>query len=120
MALVLPYKPRNTHLERIDRERDVVLKTFSALCRYDLLFSTPEQRRTIVQALGLRAEVDLVNPDGGVRVTGVFDSYVADLLPFVEGIARGSYKRGPSGVRAMLYQGDAPVVTLTGTRYSDS
>ena len=50
----------------------------------------------------------------------MFDSYVADLLPFVEGLARGSYQRGPSGVGAVLYQGNAPVVTLTGTRNSGS
>jgi len=95
-------------LERLDAEREIAKSTFSRMARLDLLAASPEERRSVFLALGLRADVDLSGPEGGVRVSGMFDTYVADLLPFsADGRTDGR------SFSAVLYQGGGPEVSLT-------
>jgi len=95
-------------LERLDAEREIAKSTFSRMARLDLLAASPEERRSVFLALGLRADVDLSGPEGGVRVSGMFDAYVADLLPFsADGRTDGR------SFSAVLYQGGGPEVSLT-------
>jgi site-specific DNA recombinase len=77
-------RDRQETIEKLQRDRDMMLERFFTLRSMDLLILSPEERRRVLQALRIRAEVDR---DGNVRISGVFDAYITDLLPMADASA---------------------------------
>jgi site-specific DNA recombinase len=77
-------RDRQETIEKLQRDRDMMLGRFFTLRTMDLLILSPEERRRVLQALRIRAEVDR---DGNVRISGMFDAYITDLLPMADASA---------------------------------
>jgi len=71
-------RDRQDTIQKLRREREMMLGRFSALRSLDLDDLSPEHRRRVLQALRIRVEVD---KDGNVYISGQFDAYITDLLP---------------------------------------
>ena len=69
---------RREELERMHRERELVLGRFAAVRDMGFRHLPPEERRTVYNALGMTAHVD---EEGNVRITGIFDADLTELLP---------------------------------------
>ena len=85
---------RGQELERLSREREVLADRFSAMRGMGLRHLPPEERRTAYNALRLTAHVD---EGGDVRITGVFDADLTELLPASWAVAKdGAREYDPS------------------------
>ena len=69
---------RREELERMHRERELVLGRFAAVRGMGLRHLRPEERRTVYNALGMTAHL---GEEGNVRITGIFDADLTELLP---------------------------------------
>ncbi len=69
---------RRKELVRMHRERELVLGRFAAVRGMGLRHLQPEVRRTVYNALGMTAHVD---EGGNVRITGIFEADLTELLP---------------------------------------
>ena len=65
-----------------------MLGRFTAMRGVDLRHLAPEDRRRVLQALRIRADVD---ESGDVLISGVFDAEITELLP---GFANGHAESG--------------------------
>jgi hypothetical protein len=65
-------------LKRLMNEREVLDDRFRAMRAMGLRHLSPEERRTAYDALRLTAHVD---EKGDVRITGIFDADLTELLP---------------------------------------
>jgi site-specific DNA recombinase len=81
-------RDRQETIQKIRRDREMMLGRFSAMRGMDLLNISPENRRQVLQALRIRAEVD---KGGNVRISGVFDADITELLPMAHASADEPY-----------------------------
>jgi site-specific DNA recombinase len=77
-------------IQKLRRDREMMLGRFSAMRGMDLRWLSSEDRRLVLQALRTRVEVD---KDGNVSISGVFDSSITDLLPMAQAPADEPYTR---------------------------
>jgi hypothetical protein len=99
---------RQEAIEQLQRDRELVFGRFAAMRGIDLRNLSPENRRLVLQALRICAEVD---ENGDVVLSGVFDADIVELLPM---------SRHPSGEPyAVRFKEEVPphkiVVTLDNT-----
>jgi hypothetical protein len=100
---------RQETIRKLQSEREMVFRRFAAMRGIDLRCAGPEDRRRVLQALGVRAEVD---KNGDVRISGVFDADITELLPMVHAPADELYSRRFRYEIPPPFQG---VVALTST-----
>jgi site-specific DNA recombinase len=81
-------RDRQGTIEKLRRDRKMMVGRFSAMRGMDLRNLSPENRRRVLQALRIRVEVD---KDGNVRISGMFDAYTTELLPMAEVSADETY-----------------------------
>lgn len=77
-----------TALHRLEGEREAMFGRFAAMARMDLRNLAAEQRRKVLLALRARVEIAA---DASVRVRGVFDADITELLPMKDAPADESY-----------------------------
>ena len=81
-------------LKRLRNEREVLADRFRAMRAMGLRHLSPEERRTAYDALRLTAHVD---EKGDVRITGIFDADLTELLPASWAVAKdGAREYDPS------------------------
>ena len=78
---------RGEELKRLRNEREILADRFRAMRGMGLRHLPPEERRTAYDAPRLTAHAD---EKGDVRVTGVFDADITELLPTSWAAARAS------------------------------
>ena len=65
-------------VHNLQRDRELLYRRFAAMRSIDLHTIDPEGRRRVLQALRLRVDVD---EESNVRISGVFDADITDVLP---------------------------------------
>jgi ribosomal protein L34E len=81
-------RDRQETIQKLRQDREMVLGQFSAMRGMDLRNISPENRRRVLQALRIRAEV---GKGGNVRISGVFDADITELLPMAKASADEPY-----------------------------
>jgi hypothetical protein len=81
-------RDRQGTIEKLRRDREMMVGRFSAMRGMDLRILSPENRRRVLQALRIRVEVD---KDGNVRISGMFDAYITEWLPMAHAPADEPY-----------------------------
>jgi len=81
-------RDREETIRKLQRDREMVFRRFSAMRGMDLRHLNPENRRRVLQALRLRVEID---ENGDARISGVFDADITELLPMVHAPADEPY-----------------------------
>ncbi len=76
---------RGEELKRLRNEREILADRFRAMRGMGLRHLPPEERRTAYDALRLTAHVD---EQGDVRITGIFDADLTELLPASWAVAK--------------------------------
>jgi hypothetical protein len=74
---------RQEMVHNLDRDRKLLHDRFAHLRFADLFTLDPERRRRLMQALRLRVDVD---EQDNVRISGVFDTDITEMLPTMNGI----------------------------------
>lgn len=74
-------RSRRETAERLRGERELVYRSFAAMRAIDLRHLSSEDRRRVMQALRIGAEVDRTSD---VRITGVFGADITELLPMAQ------------------------------------
>ena len=103
---------RQETIQKLQRDREMLLGRFSAMRGIDLRNLDPENRRRVLQALRLRVEVDAT---GDVGISGAFAADVTELLPMAQASV------APDGPYTVRFEHEVPppfqgVVTLDNTR----
>ena len=103
---------RQETIQKLQRDREMLLGRFSAMRGIDLRNLDPENRRRVLQALRLRVEVDAT---GDVGISGAFDADVTELLPMAQASV------APDEPYTVRFEHEVPppfqgVVTLDNTR----
>ncbi|MDP9454214.1 MAG: recombinase family protein [Actinomycetota bacterium] len=91
---------RREELERLEREKDVVLETYAGLTLEGLEELEPEERHRVYQMLSLAV---LVNPEGTIGVSGVFGE-AENVCELWQG-SRSRRSRGPGSRRPSPHPG---------------
>ena len=85
---------RGEEMKRMRNEREILADRFRAMRGMGLRHLPPEQRRAAYDALRLTAHVD---EGGDVRITGIFDADLTELLPASWAVAKaGAREYDPS------------------------
>ena len=108
---------RREELKRLRNEREIMADRFRAMRGVGLRHLPPEERRIACDALRLAAHVD---EKGDVRITGIFDADLTELLPASWAVAKaGACEYDPSANTRLpkLHRG---VVTVDNARRSTS
>ena len=74
-------KDREETIRKLQRDREIMFRRFSAMRGMDLRSLDPENRRRVLQALRLCVEID---KRGDARISGVFDAAITELLPMAQ------------------------------------
>jgi hypothetical protein len=85
---------RGQELERLTREREVLADRFSAMRGMGLRHLAPRDRRAVYDALRVTAYAD---GRGDVRITGVFDADITELLPASWALAKANAREYDAG-----------------------
>jgi DNA-binding FrmR family transcriptional regulator len=81
-------RSREETAQRLRSERELVYRSFAAMRSIDLRHLESEDRRRVMQALRISAEVD---PNSDVRITGVLGADITELLPMSQAPAGEPY-----------------------------
>ncbi len=96
---------RREELERLRNEREALAGRFSAMRGMGLRHLPPQDRRAVYGALRITAHAD---EKGDVRITGIFDADITDLLPMSWALAKASardYHPSLNGQLPTLHKG---------------
>jgi hypothetical protein len=86
-------------LKRLRNEREVLADRFRAMRAMGLRHLSPEERRTAYDALRLTAHVD---EKGDVRITGIFDADLTELLPASWAVAKAGAREYDASMNTRL------------------
>jgi hypothetical protein len=79
---------REETIRKLQRDREILLRRFSAMRGMDLRHLDPKNRRRVLQALRLRVEID---ENGDAGISGMFDADITELLPMAQAPADEPY-----------------------------
>lgn len=90
---------RGEDLKRLRNEREILADRFRAMRGMGLRHLPPEERRTAYDALRLTAHVD---EKGDLRITGIFDADLTELLPASWAVAKDGAREYDASTNTQL------------------
>lgn len=81
-------RDRQEMIQRLQQDREMMFRRYSAMRNIDLRKIVPENRRRVLQALRMRVELD---ENGDARISGVFDVDITEVLPMDQAPADEPY-----------------------------
>jgi hypothetical protein len=90
---------RGEELKRLRNEREILADRFRAMRGMGLRHLPPKERRTAYDALRLTAHAD---EKGDVRITGIFDADLTELLPASWAVAKAGAREYDASTNVQL------------------
>jgi hypothetical protein len=103
---------RQEAIQKLQRERGIVFRQFSAMRDIDLRCALGEERRRVLEGLRVRVELD---KDGSARISGMFDTDIVELLPMAQHLREAADKPYRRRFRHEIPPAHKGVITLDNT-----